>query len=224
MRGRKQPTRRRKALRWLAVLVLLTAFLTLHGEYHILPIQGIREAERQGGIGPTQVIAKLPGEKRRTVRANGKGMMVSSLYIMSSYYNAGWGATNLAYLDCSGFEPFYAGFCIYDNYRSVTDKDYVMWADCYGRINDPAAAAVRIEAYKDGVLQESHTILKEDWIEKNGYTYFVLEFEWKELYKGVLYSQLLDGEGNLLYCREFELGKTKWGLNDDVLRLEPLYQ
>lgn len=223
MRGRKQPTRRRRALRWLALLVLLGAFLTLHGQYHFLLIQGIREAERLGGIGPTRLVTELPGDEHRQVRANAKGMMVASFTVMRGGYSTkvGWGAWYSSYLDCSGSEPFYTGFCIYDNRRSAIDEDYMMWADCYGRINDPTAAAVRIDVYKDGALQESHTILKEDWIEKDGYTYFVLEFEWKELYQGVLYSQLLDEKGDLLYCREFVLTGSAF---KDLLHSSPLYQ
>ncbi|MBP3520262.1 MAG: hypothetical protein J6J87_02830 [Oscillospiraceae bacterium] len=221
MRGRKQPTRRRRALRWLALLVLLGAFLTLHGQYHFLLIQGIREAERLGGIGPTRLVTELPGDEHRQVRANKKGMMVASFRIMSDGLKAGWGAWHSSYLDCSGSEPFYAGFCIYDNHLSAIDEDYMMWADCYGRINDPAAAAVRIDVYKDGALRESHTVLKKDWIQVNGYTYFALEFEWEELCPGVLRSQLLDEKGNLLYCREFTLTGSAFR---DLLRLSPLYQ
>lgn len=224
MRGRKRPTRRRKALRWLVILLFLTAFLTLHGQYHFFLIQGIREAERVGGIGPTKLVTELPGAAHREVRANEKGMMVASFTLMSTSYSTkvGWGAWNSAYLDCTGSEPFYAGFCIYDNSRGFGDEDYIMWADCYGRINHPAAAVVRIDAYnEDGVLQESHTILKEDWSKVDGYTYFVLEFEWTELYKGVLRSQLLDEEENLLYCREFALTGSPFG---DLLDLGPFYQ
>lgn len=220
---RKRSTRRRKALRWLALLVLLAAFLTLHGQYHFLLIQGIREAERLGGIGPTRLVTEFPGDEHRQVRANEKGMMVASFAVMWDRYStkAGWGAWHSSYLDCSGSDPFYAGFCIYDNHLSAIDEDYMMWADCYGRINDPTAAAVRIDVYKDGVLRESHTVLKKDWIQVNGYTYFALEFEWEELCPGVLRSQLLDEKGDLLYCREFTL--TGSALRD-LLGLSPLYQ
>lgn len=125
MRGRKCPTRRRKALRWLTLLVHLTAFLTLHGQYHFLRIRGIREAEWQGGIGPTEFVAELPrdGYHEVEVRANEKGMIAASFRIMTDGVRVGWGAWYTSYLDCSGSEPFYVGFCIHDNDCSATDED-----------------------------------------------------------------------------------------------------
>lgn len=200
MRERKQPTRRRKALRWLALLAFLTAFLTLHGQYYFLPVQAIREAEQLGNIGPTQLIYEFPEREGRTLWGNEKGLMVTTLY--SKVYLNGWVADSRAYLDCSGSEPFYAGFCM----SGPSER----WADWYGRINIPDdAAAVRLDAYKGGILQDTHTILKEDWIEVDGITYFAAEFRWKMLYEGVLYSQLLDEEGNVLYRRELSLEGTR---------------
>lgn len=231
---RKRPTRRRKALRWLFLLVLLTAFLTFHGQYHFFLIQGIRDAERQGGIGPTKLVAELPGDEdrrdeRHQVRANENGMMVASFRIMSSVSTTGWGAWYAAYLDCTDPAPFHAGFFIFANSAPTLDENYKTWADHYGRIDDPEAAAVRLDVYRNGHLQETHTIGKEKWIQVDGRTYFVLEFPWdpwywKNLENGWVYSQLLDEEGHLLAGKEFALGKTKWGLVDDILSLGTRYQ
>ncbi|MBO5034119.1 MAG: hypothetical protein J6C43_00740, partial [Oscillospiraceae bacterium] len=88
-------------------------------------------------------------------------------------------------------------------------------ADWFGRIDDPAADAVRLELYERGELWNTFTVEKEDWIEQDGFTYFVLEFEkhgWAP--DTILRSQLLDEAGNLLAVRETEWDVSGRGLYD----------
>lgn len=202
MRKKMQISRRRRALRWLALLAFMAAWAVIPGRFRFLPGQAIREAERLGKIGPTQLIAELPGDRGRMLRGNDKGLMI--LRLMGTV-ERGWDAQARTYLDCSKPAPFHVGFSTYGFWK---DGDYVGMADWFGRIDDPAAAAVRLELYENGELRNTFTVEKEDWIEQDGFTYFALEFEkhsWGQY--ALLCSQLLDEEGNLLANRE-----TEWDL------------
>lgn len=203
MRGRKQPTRRRKALCSLAVLALWIVYVAAPGQFRFLPSQAIREAERLGNIGPTQLILELPGEERRALRGNSKGLMICSLRI---YPSCGWEAQDRAYLDCSKPEPFHVGLSVH----GVSWKNCVDW---YGRVDDPKAEMVRLELYEWGELQSVYTLPREEWVQRDGFTYFILEFEksgWAQ--DNLLRSYLLDGQGNLLGSRDLtqEFGQTDW--------------
>ena len=202
MRKKMQIPRRRRALRWLLLLVFLVAWAVLPGRFRFLPGQAIREAERLGKTGPTQLIAELPGHEGRTLRGNGRALMIS---LLTESVRDGWTAEWRTYLDCSKPEPFHVGF---SRYAFVKDGGYVNLVDWFGRIDEPAAAAVRLEFYENGELWSVFTLEKKDWIEKDGFTYFVLEFEKNGWAQDILLcSQLLDEEGNLLASRE-----TEWDL------------
>lgn len=199
MRKSKQTSRRKRAFRWLALLACMIAWMVVPGRFRFLPGQAIREAERLGKTGPTQLIAELPGDRGRMLRGNDKGLMI--LRLMGTV-ERGWDAQARTYLDCSKPASFHVGFSIY---AFAKDGGYVNLADWFGRIDDPAAAAVRLEFYENGELWNTFTVEKEDWIEKDGFTYFVLEFEkhgWAQFCR--LRSLLLDEQGELLADHEIE--------------------
>lgn len=195
MKGRRKSTRRQKALRWLLLLAFLVAYIVLPGQFYFLPSQAIREAERMGNIGPTQLICEFQ-EEGRILRGNDKGLMIFTLYESAGE----WDIKKCAYLDCTGPETLHAGFC-YISVRGI-DQPVAYW---YGRIDDPAAVAVRLDVCKGGVRQDTHTLLKEDWIEQDGMVFFALEFQRKWFEDGsILRSQLLDEEGNVLAVRNLD--------------------
>ncbi|MBP3520334.1 MAG: hypothetical protein J6J87_03200 [Oscillospiraceae bacterium] len=209
MRKKKQISRRRRAFRWLVLLAALAAWAVLPGRFRFLPGQAIREAERLGNLGPTRLIAELSGHEGRTLRGNGKGLMI---FLLTESVERGWDAQDRTYLDCSKPAPFHVGFSTYGFWQN---GDLVGMADWFGRIDDPAADAVRLELYERGELWNTFTVEKEDWIEQDGFTYFVLEFEkhgWAP--DTILRSQLLDEAGNLLAVRETEWDVSGRGLYD----------
>lgn len=193
MRRKGRLTRRQRALRALAVLVFLVLYVVLPGRYYFVPSQAIRAAERLGNIGSTQLIYKFP-EEGRTLRGNDRGLMACTL--QNDVADQGWEAKYCAFLDCTKPAPFHVGFC-----RSLYGADW------YGRIDDPAAAAVRLEYYTFNLgerqLKETFVIEKEDWIEQGGRLYFALEFEIRNwpLFN-FAHSELLDSEGNIIDSQE----------------------
>lgn len=206
MRKKKQITRRRRAFRWLAVLAFMIAWAVIPGRFRFSPDQAIREAERLGNIGPTQLIAELPGHEGRTLRGNDKGLLI--LFLEESV-SCGWEAQQRTYLDCTEPRPFHVAFSRYH-------YGYVNMGNWFGRIDDPTAAAVHLEFFERGELWNAYTLKKEDWIEKDGHRYFIVEFEkdgWAQ--DTFLKGQLLDEQGNVLDSWEAELefvGKSygKW--------------
>lgn len=211
MRRKKRPTRRQKALRALAILVFLALYVVIPGRYYLLPSQAIRAAERWGNMGPTQLIYEF-SEKGRTLRGNDRGLMACTLQNDVAY--RGWEVEYCAFLDCTKPAPFYAGVC-----RSLHG---INW---YGRVDDPAAAAVRLEFYRTNLgeekLEETFTIEKEDWTQQGGHLYFALEIEkeaskWHPLYR--VHSELLDGEGNVIDSRDIFVEQfSTLGLGGQVL-------
>lgn len=202
MRKSKQTSRRRRALRWLALLACMIAWMVVPGRFRFLPGQAIREAERLGKMGSTQLIAELPGYEGRTLRGNSKGLMISLL--TESIVERGWDLEYRVYLDCSVPQPFYAGISSYHFPGEEGSNWLDSLTDWFGRIDDPAAAAVRLEIYVDDELTSTFTLGKEDWIEKDGFTYFVLEFDEPRAQFVRFQSLLLDGQGNVLASHEVE--------------------
>lgn len=206
MRPRKQRTRRQKALRWIAVLAVLLAYIFLPGKYHFRPASALGEAEEMGKLGPTYFIAQLPGEEGRILRGSEKGMMALTLY-NAGVYGGGWQTKDWTYLDCSGSEPLYAGF----DAVGLTAYDNTQLYDWFGCIHSPEAAAVRLEIYRKDRLEDTYTLLdtrtvpREEWIGLEGRTYFAVSF-WREaVYDGMARSELLDEAGNVLCSRELRM-------------------
>lgn len=208
MRKSKQTSRRRRALRWLALLACMIAWMVVPGRFRFLPGQAIREAERLGKMGSTQLIAELPGYEGRTLRGNSKGLMISLL--TESIVERGWDLEYRVYLDCSVPQPFYVGISSYHFPGEEGSNWLDSLTDWFGRIDDPAAAAVRLEIYVDDELTSTFTLGKEDWIEKDGFTYFVLEFDEPRAQFARFQSLLLDGQGNVLASHEVE--GDMWGM------------
>lgn len=220
MRKKKQTSRRRSALRWLIILVLLAAVLAFPGRYHFLPSQAIREAERLEGIGPTELIWEMEDPVCETpfpitVRGNRRGMMCVSLY---HWAREGWGARTDGYVDCSVPRPFYVGYdeqnVILETEDGTREDDEIridtvmVW---YGRVDDPTAETVRLEWRKRGELQKMFLFPREEWIRQDGLYYFAVAFESGQFFGGAadnsLHSYLLDGEGNQL---------SSWEMNGDM--------
>lgn len=207
MRKSKQTSRRKRAFWWLALLACMIAWMAVPGRFRFLPGQAIREAERLGKMGSTQLIAELPGYEGRTLRGNSKGLMISLL--TESIVERGWDLEYRVYLDCSVPQPFYAGISSY-HFPEEGSNWLDSLTDWFGRIDDPAAAAVRLEIYVDDELTSTFTLGKEDWIEKDGFTYFVLEFDEPRAQFVRFQSLLLDGQGNVLASHEVE--GNMWGM------------
>lgn len=199
MKKRKSVNRRQSAIRWIVILILTVAYLVLPGRFNFLPFQAIREAERLGNIGSTQLIYEFPGQEGHTLRGNDKALMVCSL--RNNVQTYGWTADYRSYLDCSKPAPFYVGFFFCNS-----------GADWYGRIDTPEAESLQLDLYERDELWGSFTLKKEDWIEKDGHFYFALEIENKSWAQYIaLCGRLLDSEGNLLASWERERDTTRIG-------------
>ena len=209
MRKKTQITRRRRAFRWLAILTAMIAWMVAPGCFRFLPDQAIREAERLGKMGPTQLIAELPGYEGRTLRGNSEGLMISLL--TGDIFDRGWELEYRTYLDCSALHPFYAGlgsYCVPEEEGSWRLETVIDW---FGRIDDPAAASVRLEIYENDELTTVFPLEKEEWFQKDGFTYFYLAFvpnDWERFAR--FRSLLLDEQGNVLASHETE--GDMWGM------------
>ena len=156
MRKSKQTSRRKRAFRWLALLACMIAWMVVPGRFRFLPGQAIREAERLGKMGSTQLIAELPGYEGRTLRGNSKGLMISLL--TESIVERGWDLEYRVYLDCSVPQPFYVGISSYHFPGEEGSNWLDSLTDWFGRIDDPAAAAVRRSAEEPLSRQQIHRL------------------------------------------------------------------
>lgn len=200
MRKKMQISRRRRALRWLALLAFMVAWAVLPGQFRFSSDQAIREAERIGGIGQTEVIMEFP-EEGRTLRANDKGIMVSTLYFDP---RMGWNTQDCAYLDCSKPETFYVGFCT--NAAPWRFGRSTGWMDCYGRIPWELKDAYHLclYLYENGRWTGTYPIDDMEWKSHDGFYYFAMGFEKHSWGQDTLLQIKLFGPGNkLIEVREF---------------------
>lgn len=169
MKQKKVPSRKRRAIRRLltALIVVILANQVFHTAY-FLPVQVLRMQEELLGVGRTAVIQRQ--WEPRVADAHGTYTVyfagnehVTLLKGVQLSFLQGWTGDLIRVLDCSREAPLYAGQ-FWKSYRDGSAVGYL-----FGRVDDPAIQTVTIS---DG--QQMLTIPREDFIEQDGRTYFLM--------------------------------------------------
>lgn len=183
------PTRRRRALKYLAYAAL--AVLIVNYTMHIgllLPVQAIREVEeREGAHGRIVKWLWEPAVYRTglfCLTENENMVLLGSTHFSFLGWSPGFGWA----VDCTGGAPLYAG-----ETASYRDGRETIW-HFYGRVDDPEIETVEIslrsitgydEAEQKNLYEERVLLTspREDWLEKEGRRFFLLRWrqeDWPE--------------------------------------------
>ena len=169
MKRKKELSRKRRALHRIltALLVLFLANQVFHTAY-FLPIQVLRAQEEMLGAGRATVIERqwepraADARGTYTVYFAGNENVTLVKGVQLSFLQ-GWTGDLIRALDCSREAPLYVG----QFWKAYRDDCAVCYL--FGRVDDPTIQTVTIS---DG--QQMLTISREDFIEQDGRTYFLL--------------------------------------------------
>lgn len=195
-RLRKQlPTRRRRALKRLAVLLILVVFLSVFHLYAFLPGQAVWLSEEKCNTGPTEVVFRQWLPRCRAVKGTKPQLMYLSvkgdtaLLTLTSYElriaQTGWNPTLMQNYDCA------AGAALSGDAAFLYEGREVVG---FLRIGDPTVTEVEVSFQALQEWQENtHTWKRTEvaalrttaaeWTERDGYRYALLAAdiqEWPE--------------------------------------------
>lgn len=210
----KLSSRKRRALRYI-IIAAITILVVNYGLNigHLLPIQSVRLQEELHSVpGYTRVVKRMHvPEIHRShllyVTGNDKATAISGTHLSIIGWTDAFGNA----LDCTTGAPLYAGGMVMN--RDETDAVWVY----YGRVDEPAIKKVEI-SIRHQVWDENTG--KDDWeevfcltagetdfIEKDGYRYFMMKlpYDWPRA-AGAAHSFALgyDAEGMLLVEQKLE--------------------
>ena len=182
MRRRKSiPTRRRRALRWLAVLGVLLAASHLLGVYCLTPGRVLRRAEQEHFCGRTEwlrTLTDLPGREEGSLRlSGGKRAVTLGLYDFS--WQRGWYASTIAVLEREQERPFaaylYSGWSSTDPETRVMSKYFYL----FGALESPVVARLEIAFDAgEGGHDQTAVLTGTDWItDETGDRFFLCPLE-----------------------------------------------
>ena len=146
MKKKRLPSRRRRALHWMAALGLLLAGNCLLGLYCITPQQALRQTERRYGVVPAELLktmetplAEDPGLRRWQLSANDGELLLSSCRFEPL---RGW-TCQIETLLRDADTPLSAGI---GSYCNETGHGYETGYVFFGVVRDPEIAAVEVSA------------------------------------------------------------------------------
>lgn len=182
MKKRKQlPTRRRRALRWLAALVVLVLGCHLLGTYCLTPERVLRKLEQRRHTGETEFLWRddAPmGMEKGSLRLSGSDHAVI-LCLYRFYWNGGWRAGSTDYAERRADQPFSAAH--YQGWGKVdripaNDIDYHY---VFGAVEDPAITELIIEFDAiEGGHDQTARLTAADWIlNEDGDRFFLCALE-----------------------------------------------
>lgn len=175
------PTRRQKALRRILMAALLLALANglLHIGY-LLPLQALGYTEQLQGTGRTKTVSafwepEMHRFQRMYLSENECATMLSSAYLSP----LGWASGSGIALDCAGEAPLHAG------HMDMTWQDTDTVHYFFGRVDDPAIASLHVGFWQETSSGRREVVSldssREDWLEQEGHTYFLLRqppFDW----------------------------------------------
>ena len=143
MRAWKKSSRKRGALLALAGAAVLLALVLCFSDYGLLPAQGVGQAERRLGTGPTRIVARLGCPPvavfpvARPYLSAGEDVV---LFTRSQWnLDSGWNGRGQA-VDCSGEGALHAGcVLVWDNRTG----EYIIYL--FGRVDDGRAVSLEAE-------------------------------------------------------------------------------
>lgn len=222
-------TRRHRALRYTAILVVLLAYMTVADGYKLLPGQAVRYTEETYNLKRTEIVTRLlpPREMKLFPAAvylsgNDNALLLSGVRFNLLY---GWMDFGGSPLDCSRPAPIHVGAWLASRRVGDGEAIYPQADYLFGRVDDPAVAEVRVrlcwreytddppEYFTDQVI----TISAGDMLERGGVRYFVVPYApeeqaFQEGHDSRIYyfCDAVDGEGKVLYTQPEENTGVTW--------------
>lgn len=206
MRRRKKnlPTRRRRALRWIAALVLMAAVGHLTGVYCLTPERALRKAEQEHFCGRTEWLCRLPeipdASQERDLRLSaGEHALILGEYAFT--WSRGWQSYFYQVLEREIERPFSAD--LYDRFCFDDTGNYTRYFYIYGALESPNTAQLEIVFdAQEGGRDQTVRLTEADYITTaDGERFFLCALEPEEnLYSYACSITAFDAQGE-------ELGK-----------------
>lgn len=179
MKQKKLPTRKRQALRRIALaLVVLLAVNHWSNSFFLLPYQAVRDNEETYGLYDTKVIKRLWMKELVStdliyLTAEKKAMMLS---FVEFDFPMGWESWSVETLDCSAGDLFYAGRA-WRRTKPNDDGEQELHHVFFGKLNSWDIKKLTISIVYDN--RDGETVEKRlemtDFIEKDDERYFLME-------------------------------------------------
>ena len=182
MKRRKQlPTRRRRALRWMAALAVLVLSCHLLGAYCLTPERVLRKLEQSRHTGATEFLWREDapeGMEKGSLRLAG-GDHAAILCLYRFYWSGGWRSGATDYAERQADQPFSAAH--YQGWGKVdripaNDIDYHY---VFGAVEDPGITELIIEFDAiEGGHDQTARLTAADWIlNEDGDRFFLCALE-----------------------------------------------
>jgi len=210
---RRVPNRKKTAVRWLTIAVVLTLLCNAHGLGYLFPRQTLWYVEEMTGCGRTDVFFTRPDWNAGGVvylSANEHAMLVVGAYPSLM----GW---QRQHIEVNDFDENTEVFCDLVTLRMRSWEDYggpgVTYL--YGCVENPEVAAIQMlcqvgmrEEYSSDIIPGTEqdyrvTTHREDWKEQDGRCYFMMRLERLDTgntraeYQNMRYTAL-DADGTVL--------------------------
>lgn len=209
MKKKRLISRRHRALRNIAIAVLVILLTRYVNLYSLTPMQAIEQAKERSGIfAPTEVVTycEVPEMHRfhRLYMIENENTVALTNTVLQFI---GWTTGSAFAVDCTEDRPVHCGAMALDRSR---DNDGKHLAFYYGRIDSSLVERVEIVEI---VLEKSLTypeerfnyitdtidIPRSEWIERDGYYLFFHEMTEEDNPDAQYYVRCYDDAGNLLY-------------------------
>ena len=209
MKKKRLVSRRHRALRNIAIAVLVILLTRYVNLYSLTPMQAIEHAKERSGIfAPTEVVTycEVPEMHRfhRLYMIENENTVALTNTVLQFI---GWTTGSAFAVDCTEDRPVHCGAMALDRSR---DNDGKHLAFYYGRIDSSLVERVEIVEI---VLEKSLTypeerfnyitdtidIPRSEWIERDGYYLFFHEMTEEDNPDAQHYVRCYDDAGNLLY-------------------------
>lgn len=215
-RTKKELTRKGKALRRTAVLILLLVILTQVFHLSLLPANAKHLAEQNFNCGRTETVQWHHSPK--------KGLQ-TSLFCFSENDNVmlftqsrwnllyGWLGNGYTVIDCSEPKPLYVADY---SFKRTEEDAYAFFT--FGRVEDPRIAAVEILLEEvdpttwDRTELARYTTERSEWKEQNGRAFFLTDFDGTEGWPIYVeaFATALDSEGRELLRYDLQGQSWSW--------------
>ena len=221
MKKKRLVSRRHRALRNIAIAVLVILLTRYVNLYSLTPIQAIEQAKERSGIfAPTEVVTycEVPEMHRfhRLYMIENENTVALTNTVLQFI---GWTTGSAFAVDCTEDRPVHCGAMALDRSR---DNDGKHLAFYYGRIDSSSVERVEIVEI---VLEKSLTypeerfnyitdtidIPRSEWIERDGYYLFFHETTEEDNPEAQFYYRCYDDAGNIIYQENiFNYGYSQW--------------
>lgn len=199
---KKQISRRRRALRWMAALAAALAAGLLSGVYCLTPTCALREVEQAYLCGRTEWLCRLPGIPGASRESDLRLSAGEHALILGEYaftWNRGWQTSFSFVMEREPERPFSAD--IYDRALSVGTENYTRYFYIYGALESPDAVQLEIDfVAREGGYDQTVRLTGADYVTtEDGERFFFCALSPEEnLYSYACYITAFDAEGTEL--------------------------